>query len=62
VGRVERGGTLFLQSLRQLTTWKRIHKLKIGNHRHQRRGMNLPKLLRLGILPINVISEQHGMP
>ncbi len=57
MGRVDWGGTLFLQSLSQLTTLKRIHKLKIGNHRHLIRGMNLPKLLTLGILPIDVISE-----
>jgi len=62
VGRVDRGGSLFLQSLRQLTTLKRLHKLKIGNYRHEIRGRNLPKLLTLGILPIDVICEHHGMP
>jgi hypothetical protein len=56
------GGTLFLQSLRQLTTLKRIHKLKIENHRHPIKGINLPKLLTLGILPIDVICEHHRMP
>jgi hypothetical protein len=61
-GKGGRGGTLFLQSLRQLTTLKRIRKLKIRNHRHQIRGINLPKLLTLGIIPIDVICEHHRMP
>jgi hypothetical protein len=62
MGRVGGTGTLFLQSLRQLTTLKRIHKLKIGNHRQLIRGINLPKLLKMGILPIDVICEHHKMP
>jgi len=48
--------------LRQLTTLKRIHELKIGNHRHPIRGINLPTLLTLGILPIDEIYEDHRMP